>query len=647
MNNLNEEINYIKYLLSYQKGKVLSEQKLILEQATKADYDQIANSLDESYKTVFEKYSFTGITFFGIDSKNDLISDYTGTPTVVGLKLPFEAESMDGKFNYTYMTCSPQQIKSSKTRGVIYSVVDPINNGTNSGILASLYLEKAIKRDKITKVTEAIENKYKSQYFNTSKSIFNEACKLIKSKSEGNDVTKDLEKIYTVNNPKTTTTAQQQTTTTQTTTQTKNTPIEQIGTNRYKSPLFTVTEIPQYKKWIVEGFCSLPTGSADAGTFDELLIEKIKEAVNNSKDPKLQANKEYITLTFAEVRGTASNSWGGKEIAYDGEFDGYNWRVIKETKSSITDENYTKNINLAKKRATEILNKIKNELPIADKNGTKIKVNKNLIKSDIKSYSINTGGICDTCGGRDWNTFPIPGQSIYVKLTIKLQGPPPDKLKSVSCLTNAKITVGYFPIDSSINKGQKGHSCDTATFDVYMNDKIISTVDLGNGVLLNDGTQCNDYPDVRVFCQSNIGKFKNLSNTITDNKIGGLRYAEVIISGALAQQINNSSKSGEVSIYIKGKDDSYYRNDRQFSKAKNNPKPNDELTTHSDTPWIMYYPKSDQKQTTIDEAPFGTLNGGDRCGGSTNPCTKNFIMRFNPCGKNEMETVMDSGVGEG
>ncbi len=640
MSNINEELNYIKYLLGYQRDKTLLEQKIILEQSTKSDYDQIVSSLLTSYTPTLEKYGFNNITLYGIDEKNNLTTDYTGTPTIIGFSSTSPVSYYNNNYSNYYFGCGNGVGKKYKNPDTLELESAP----SNSGAPYAPFRENYGKTGK----TDAEKTKLKDNLSKTMFSIASKVCELITLKSTGQDVQTQLDAIAETeakaNQPKTPTTPAKPTT-----------PVSQIGTNRYTEPKFTVSYDKNFKKWIVEGFGSLATGSADSGTFDELLIKKIKEAVNKANDPLLVQNKDYITLTFAEIRGTASNSWGGP-VAYNGEFDGTNWRVVKEVKPENPTENYTKNVNLAKKRANEILTKIKDELPKADENGRKINVNKNFIKSDVKSYSVNTGGLCDSCGGRDWNTYPLPGQSIYVKLTIKLQGPPPDKLKSEGCLTNAKITVGYFPAGSSIDKGQANHNCDTATFDLYMNDKLISTVDLGNGLLLHDGSECQEFMnsyrqtksnrDLQYYnvCTYNKGKYKNLSNTKTDSKYGGMRYADIILSGALAKEINNTSKSGEVSIYIKGKDSDYYKTTRQLSNAKY-VDANEEYSTHADTPWVMYYPKSNQTQTTIDEAPFGKL---PRCGtGTLGPCTKNFVMRFNPCGKNAIETMMDSGVGEG
>jgi hypothetical protein len=81
---INEELKYMKYLLGYQRGVVISEQRILLEQ-TKADYDQIANSLTSSYKAVLEKYGFDRIELQGVGTDQLPTNEYTDAPIFVNI----------------------------------------------------------------------------------------------------------------------------------------------------------------------------------------------------------------------------------------------------------------------------------------------------------------------------------------------------------------------------------------------------------------------------------------------------------------------------------------------------------------------------------------------------------------------------------
>lgn len=655
MKKLNEEIDLIKYLLNYDRGRILSEQKNILLEQNKKDYDNIANQLSTTWSATLQKYGFQDtIKFYGTDAQGNLIEDYTTKPSVIAINLSSVYETGgQGTFETAFFACN-SQVKFinpyDKTKVTAYDVaVNEFARLQPSGIDYRYSSSTGEKND-------AKLNELRKTFTTTTRNIAKQICQLIDSLSKGEDVQPKLDAIAETeakaNQPKTqtqvksatpATPAKPTTPTTNKSGQSPKPPVKvegQIGQNNFTEPRFTVTYDSNYKKWIIQGFAPMVTNSAESGNFDDLLVKKIKEAIELQKksDEKLRSNSSFITLTMAEVRGTASNYWGGKEIPYNAEF-GQSWNTLNEVTPTSESGGFTSNVALANKRATEVLAKIKTELPKVTENGQKINVYDKLLKSAVKGYSVNSGGVCDSCPGRDWTEYPFPGQSIYVRLTIKLQGPPPDKFKSESCLKTSKIRIGYFPEGATINKGQKNHECDSATFDVYLNDKIIGTVDLGNGVLLNTN-DCGviQRSDAKSFCLRNANKNKNLSNTVTDGKIGGMRYAEFIITDSMAKEVNNSSKSGEVSIYLFGKDNSYYtgRGLRKFD--------GDEFTTHADTPWVQFYPNKTNSTTTIDEAPFGEL---PRCGGSNLACKKEFIMKFNPCGKDTLTTVMDSGVGEG
>jgi hypothetical protein len=648
MENINEELGYIKYLLGYERNKTLLEQKKLINEQGSYEYQQLSGQLFNAYKTTLTNLGFNYAGYYTIRDNKFMTNDLTTTPALVYFDATTELTGTDGKkYSQLYYSCDAN-VTVTRNDNYISTTLSAETFPSSIKFFRDAYAKKSTKDPKLTQA-------YKDQFTKEITEIANTFCSYRSQAQNGvanySDVIKPIkdQEEYKAQNPTPVTAAPAAGTkpaATTTTTQPKVEPkapvkIEgQRGQNNFTEPKFTVTYNKDYKKWIIEGFSSMVTSSADSGSFDDLLIKKIKEAIDTQKkqDENLRNNSTLITLTMAEVRGTSSNDWGGP-ISFNGKFKS-GWKVIEEVQPEAVTDKYTKNIALAKRRANEVLTKIKSELPKVDAQGQKINVYGNLMKSDTKSYSIDTGGKCDSCPGRDWVTYPYPGQSIYVKLTIKLQGPPPNKIKSEGCLAKSKIRIGYFPGGASIDKGQKGHICDPATFDLYLNDKKVGTVDLGNGPLLNSDCSKFTDPSVKNFCLQNKGKFKNLSNTVSDTKAGGMRYADFAISASVAKEINNASKSGEVNIYVMGQDNNYYINTRAFKNPSGN-----EYTTHADTPWITLFPnKDDASNMTIDEAPFGSL---PRCGDSKTACKKEFIMRYNPCGTDNVTTMMDSGVGEG
>ena len=647
MENINEELGYIKYLLGYERNKTLLEQKKIINEQGSYEYSQLSGYLFGAYKTTLTNLGFNYAGYYAVKDNKFMTNDITTTPSLVYFNATTELTGTDGKkYSQLYYSCDAN-VTVTRNDNYISTTLSAETFPSSIKFFRDAYAKKSTKDPKLTQA-------YKDQFTKEITEIANTFCSYRSQAQSGvsnySDVIKSIkdQEEYKAQNPTTVTAAPAAGTkpapapAPQPKVDPK-TPVKvegQIGQNNYTEPKFTVSYDKNYKKWIVEGFSSLVTSSADSGSFDDLLIKKIKEAIETQKktDEKLRSNAANITLTMAEVRGTSSNDWGGP-ISFNGVFKN-SWKVIEEVQPEAVTDKYTKNIALAKRRANEVLGKIKSELPKVDAQGQKVNVYGNLVKSDIKSYSVNTGGECDSCSGRDWRTYPFPGQSIYVRLTIKLQGPPPDKLKSEGCLATSIIRIGYFPGGSSIDKGQAGHTCDPATFDLYLTNKKVGTVDLGNGALLNNNCGVFTDQNARNYCLRNKGKFKNLSNTVSDGKAGGMRYADFTISASVAKEINNTSKSGEVNVYVQGQDNNYYANTRSFPNQTG-----DEFTTHADTPWITLFPnKNDLSKNTIDEAPFGNL---PRCGDSKTTCKKEFIMRYNPCGKDNVTTMMDSGVGEG
>lgn len=409
------------------------------------------------------------------------------------------------------------------------------------------------------------------------------------------------------------------------------------GSNNYIEPRISVTEKTEGNTiyWDVVGFGYFPTSLATSA-FVSTFIKKIQDEV--FKNPKItetinKGQKDLITVTLANVRGGASNYYGGKTTA---EISGLTDSNVGNPgpKTVTGDVKFTKNKELAKKRATNVLNAIKTQLP--SNTTKKIRVSKSL-KELVSGYVVDTGGVDDNSDKRDWNTYPIPGQHVYVFMRIELRPIlEPDKVKSKSCLFNSTISMDFgFSNPKRVGTGG-AHVCDSATFDVFANGIRLGQIDLGN----------RDFSLKKVDTTSEQGV--TATSVKASSEGGAVSGSLQITSQEMADKIIDASVSGEVKITIKGKDHTFYTK-RGLPIAWGGKYNYDELATHSEIPWIKVTSPTNvvlfnQEPTTSQSIP--------RCGGSKNstaeyqtPCPEWSVAEFNPCGKNisdgTLSTVLD------
>lgn len=404
------------------------------------------------------------------------------------------------------------------------------------------------------------------------------------------------------------------------------------GTNNYIEPRISVTEQTQGKTtyWDIVGFGYFPT-SVVTSTFVSAFIKKIQTEV--FKSPKIveaikNGQKDLITMTLANVRGGASNYYGGKTPA---EISGLtDANVGKPTIKSVSgDSNFTKNKELARKRANNVLTAIKTQLPAST--SQKIRISKSL-KETVSGYVVDTGGVDDNNDKRDWNTYPIPGQHVYIFMRIELRSlVEPTKPDSKKCLFNTTISM-----DFGIGKPERKHKCDSATFDVFANGINIGQIDLGNmNICLKK---------VDTFGVQGVTATSSIATEAGGPVSGSLKIA----SEELTDKIIDASVSGEVKITIKGKDNTYYSK-RGLPTRYNGEYNYNELSTHSEIPWIkvtsptnvvLYNQEPESKQTIT------------RCGGNQYSdkdfratCEEWSVAEFNPCAKNvtdgTLSTILD------
>jgi len=149
---------------------------------------------------------------------------------------------------------------------------------------------------------------------------------------------------------------------------------------------------------------NFPTGSnaVSPDTF-KTFTDGIMNLINTNPETKKMLEEKNIQLTFIDVIGGASNTWGGNPTGYDMEND-----RKTAAKTTPTDSGYTSNKNLATQRAQIFLNNL-----IAFLSQQGITVN-NEIPKKSSAYVINTGGFGDNDTRRDPKF--LPGQFVSVNL---------------------------------------------------------------------------------------------------------------------------------------------------------------------------------------------------------------------------------------
>ncbi len=642
MKNIKEELNYMKYLFGYQKGVLISEQKILLKE-NKSDYEQILSQLSQAYGPVLKKYGFDGIVGNGTKNSypDENFDDFPSLIKITGTYTDKDGKTTDG----TYFSCKSGTKIITPGSKILFTVPVPSNTDFLTTNQSSYNYQYRLKEPDETK-RKALAN----QFDTTIANIAVKVCELLNLKEKGQDVTKQIQAVVDsetkAQQTKTTgvkTTTQQTTTTkpgttaagVKTTTQQTTTKPTTSGSGSpnkiFTEPIVTITYDKNLNSYTVEGFAALATMGTDSNTLLTKVNNEIRKQILSNPTLVAEGKNGNLHMTLAEVRGGASNVWSGKEIGWDITFNGDNYKVPIQNKNK-TDEKlygsgYKDNNTLALNRANEFLTNLKNLLPKKDANGVQIKV-AGFSKDNVSAFTVNTGGVADDSGSRVWTgsngISKVPGQQVYFKLTIRvLKNVPTSTSQTKPCLTNSKISINYYQGNN--------HSCDVATFDLYLNGKVlIGTADIGNGELCST----TDGANIR-----SSGKNLNLKNVGGDRVVGGTRLNTFTINAALVEKVMAESKVGEVEIWLKGKDHSYYfdRYKNYIDQAKTTC-----MTTHMETPSIKF---TNPSGTEVDLGmPYGSFPRCGGCDGAPN-CEPQFVIRYNPCGKDKDSAIISSGVG--
>lgn len=619
MGSINEELNYMKYLLGYERGVVISEQKILLEQ-TKVDYDQIVSELTSAYGATLNKYGFNEIKLYGIDEQKNLTENYTGTPKVIGLKsnnqITYYNENYSELF-FSYPLSSGEKFKN------------PVNNKlenptSNSGLNAVPFRENYSK--KYAKV-DADYAKLRAAFDKVTLSIATSVGELITLKSKGEDVTKQIEGIKKVESEsqqkkttaakttqpgttaaKTTATTKPGTTATKTTTQQTTTKPTTGGQNPiYDKPIITVTK--QGNVWKVVTFGSFPANITKSNLAKDFIKEFVTKVFG---DPVLQKTKGDVGITFAKIRGGASNFNSGGAVLPDIKFDASKptnyttYTKIDKTKLDATKftGDLTDNTELAKGRAANLFNEMKRLLPdlknlapdifaeIQKNNpGTTPKVMVD-IEPIVEGFNVETGGVADK--DRDTKLYPVPGQHVYMDLTVQIE---PNKVKSAECMKGLTIEVTHAP-----------HNCDLGQYNLYINDQLIGMSDVSTRSLGGGGTKTLAYAVPGV----TLNKY---TNGLINNP--GVRKDTFTIPAASVAKFLEKSTKGEVRI-----------SGQEWEKGR-----------HADQPFFTV--KNASGTVLLKNFSPAALTP---C--TTSPCPKFDMVVFNPCSDDPATAILGNDYGK-
>ena len=266
-----------------------------------------------------------------------------------------------------------------------------------------------------------------------------------------------------------------------------------------------------------------------AGPFIDEVIAKLSGKFDNDLQKAIDSG---VTLTKAKIRSGASNfySRGSTEsnVTNDRLTQSPEDQDVKYKKGS---KPYKDNLELAKRRGTNFLTYIKAELEKKGVNNLD-----SLESEDIESVIVDTGGVIDK--NRVESDYPNPGQFITMDLIFDKPGKAGEII--TECLVDMTILIGYYATaDGNLSDGLTSsapHRCDSAIFDVFLNNEKVFTANLNN--LEDPGTNTNEF-----LTKIQASKEYRVVNPTSpgDNVVCGVE-----IDNALAQQIMAQSGNDKV-----------------------------------------------------------------------------------------------------
>ena len=267
------------------------------------------------------------------------------------------------------------------------------------------------------------------------------------------------------------------------------------------------------------------------------VIDKLSEKFGGSLKKAIEAG---MTLTKAIIRSGASNfySRGSTEsnVTNDRFTQSPEDQDVKYKKGS---QPYKDNLALAKSRGTNFLTYIKEALK-----GKGVNNLDSLESEDIESVIVDTGGVIDS--NRVEKDYPNPGQFITLDLQFDKVGGSPG---ITECLVDMSILVGYYRTGHEYSDGLtsgQDHYCDSAIFNVFLNNIYVFTANLNNNHDPGGAGPHGAQP-----YQEKIKASKKY-RVINPDKPGGNVACGVTINNALAQQIMGETNDKTIEVGIEG-----------------------------------------------------------------------------------------------
>jgi hypothetical protein len=213
------------------------------------------------------------------------------------------------------------------------------------------------------------------------------------------------------------------------------------------------------------------------------------------------------------------------------------------------------------------------------------------ITPTYENYNVDTGDLNDT--ERDKQKYPVPGQQVYMDLTIQIE---PDKVKSVECMKGLTIKVEHKP-----------HDCDKGQYNLYVNDTLIGMSDVSTKTLGSKSKPTLAY----AANGATINKY-------TNGSVGeaGVRIDTFTIPATAVQTFLKNSKKGE--IRISGQES--------------------EPDRHAEQPIFSVTNAAGTKILTGFTPP-----SSEKC--TSEPCPKFTMVVFNPCSDDPQSAILGNNYG--
>ena len=152
MENINEELGYIKYLLGYERNKTLLEQKKIINEQGSYEYSQLSGYLFGAYKTTLTNLGFNYAGYYAVKDNKFMTNDITTTPSLVYFNATTELTGTDGKkYSQLYYSCDAN-VTVTRNDNYISTTLSAETFPSSIKFFRDAYAKKSTKDPKHNKV---------------------------------------------------------------------------------------------------------------------------------------------------------------------------------------------------------------------------------------------------------------------------------------------------------------------------------------------------------------------------------------------------------------------------------------------------------------------------------------------------------------